>query len=482
MKTTVGQVLVNEALPEDMRDYDRALSKKTVGALLEEMAERHPKAYGTTLEKLYSVGAEAATFAGALGSLSLASLQAGEKTQAARDKLRTSVQTVLSSPTLTRQQKNSQIVKLMGDSIKPIEDMTYGEGVASDNPLAHQVTGGARGNKSQLKAVLAGDLMVVDHKNRPIPVPILSSYAEGLDPVEYWAQSYGARKGYVDIKFATPKGSFLGKQLSLAAHRLVVTEKDCGTQNGIRVLGTDTDNEGAVLARDGGGMTAGNVLKPRDMRKMGKAHVVVRSPMTCQARNGICQQCAGVREKGTFPPIGDFIGLAAAQAISEPVTQAALSSKHTGGVAGAEAKVHMGGFDAINQFVQVPKTFANAAAISDVDGRVERIEAAPQGGHFISVKGEKFYAAEGLDPTVKVGDEIEAGDVLSDGIPNPAHIAKHKGIGAGRYLFMKNFQRVLEDSNVQAHRRNLELLSRGLVNHVRVTELDGPEETVPDGS
>jgi DNA-directed RNA polymerase subunit beta' len=357
--------------------------------------------------------------------------------------------------------------------------MNFKEQLELRNALAMQVNSGARGNPVQFSATNVGDLLVQDHRDNVIPIPLLNSYSEGLDPVEYWAGSYGARKGMVDLKFATPKGGFLGKQLSLAAHRLIVTEDDCGTKNGIPVDADDVDNVGAVLARDSSGVTAGSIIDMKSLKKFGKVdEIIVRSALTCQARDGVCAQCVGVREKGKLPEIGDNVGITAAQAISEPITQSAISSKHSGGVAGAGPTA--GGFDAINQLVQVPKTFKGGAAIANVDGIVNSIEKAPQGGSYIGIAGERHYVAPEFDPLVAPGDKVEAGDVISEGLANPSEIVRHKGIGAGRWHFMKVFRNTLRDSKISANRRNVELLSRGLINHARVTEEDGPNDTLPD--
>jgi hypothetical protein len=306
----------------------------------------------------------------------------------------------------------------------------------------------------------------------------MQSLSEGLDPVQYFAGSYGARKGSIATKMSTPKSGFLGKQLSMAAHRLMVTEKDCGTTNGIPMLGNDPDNAGTVLSSDYGAYKAGTVLTPKVMKEFGDNKIRVRSVMTCQSENGVCQKCAGVRERGGFPPIGDNIGVAAAQAISEPIGQGVLSTKHSGGQAGRGPT--LSGFDLINQLVQVPRTFKNAAAVSTVDGRVDSIEAAPQGGQHITVGGVQHWVSPEQTLSIKKGDTIEAGDVLSDGVPNPAVLVEHKGIGEGRRYFAEQFRKTLEDQGFAANRRNVELMAKGLVNHVRITDVDGPNDTVPD--
>ena len=144
------------------------------------------------------------------------------------------------------------------------------------------------------------------------------------------------------------------------------------------------------------------------------------------------------------------------------------SSKHSGGVVGAAKAVS--GFDTLNQMIQVPKESPHWAAIAEDDGHVQAIEDAPAGGKFVTVNGKQHYVPVGQQITVKRGDEVEAGDVLSDGIPNHNTITRYKGIGDGRYYFTHAFKRAMGDAGLGGHRRNIELLARGLINHVELAD------------
>jgi DNA-directed RNA polymerase subunit beta' len=476
METTVGQLLINDLLPEDMRDYDRMLDKKTVQKIFTELADRYPDKYAEISQKFHALASQTTARGGKESSFNLDSFRAPKEVVALRDALKGKVDAILSSP-LSEDKKDEAIVTAISGAADEIGKANFDAGMKNNNPLALQVASGSRGNQMQFRSLTAGDLMTVDHKSQPIPIPMLTSYAEGLDPVQYWAGSYGARKGLADVKFATPRGGFLGKQLALAAHRLVITEPDCGTQNGISVPADDGDNAGALLSTDSGEYKRGTILTPDILREM-KGDILVRSPMTCESNHGVCQRCAGVRERGGFSPIGDAIGIAAAQAVAEPIAQGMLGSKHVGGVIGG--KTGKSGLDLIEQLVQVPKTFQGGAAIAQTDGRVEKIAPAPQGGYYIRVGKQDHWMAGDQDSKVKVGDEVEAGDVLSSGVPNPSLIVQHKGIGEGRRYFMNQLRGALNDSGFGVNRRNLELISRGLINHVRITEPYGPRDTVMD--
>jgi len=454
METTIGQLMINDLLPSDLRDDKRMLDKKSIASLYTELADKYPEKYKDVNQALHELGADVSTSYGRTASFSLDSFRTPEPVRKIRNEIHDKVQKILAKPGKA-EDKHNEIVSTISEYIDAVTDANFEHGMKNHNPFAIQVASGARGNKTQYRSVVGGDLMVVDHKGNPIPIPMLSSYSEGLDPVQYFAGSYSARAGEIAKKFATPQSGYLGKQLSAAAHRIVVTEKDCGTENGISVPASDMDNAGAVLASSTGSFNAGSILDPKILKRLGDEEIVVRSPMTCQAERGICQKCAGIREHGTFPAIGSNIGVAAAQAAAEPMAQGQLSAKHSGGMATQKAQTSKTGLDLIDQLVQVPKTFQGSAAISTLDGRVENIADAPQGGKFVVIGGAEHWVPADQDISVKKGDMVEAGDVLSSGIPNPALVAEHKGIGEGRRYFMDAFRKTMADSGFAQHRRNL---------------------------
>lgn len=280
-------------------------------------------------------------------------------------------------------------------------------------------------------------------------------------------------------KKSTADAGFFGKQLAQATHRLVVTEQDCGTTNGIPSLGSDNDNIGALLSIGVGKYKAGTIITPSVAKDLGGDDIYVRSPVTCQSHDGVCAKCAGVREKGKLPDIGDNIGMPAAQSLSEKMSQGMLAAKHGGGQVGA-AGPSKSGFKYVNQLVQVPTNFQGATPVSSIDGRVKAIEPAPQGGFNVYVEDEQFYVPPDQEVTVKLGEVVEAGDSLSNGTPSPADIVQYKGIGEGRRYFMSALMDGFKRSNISPHRRNVEAVARGLINHVRITDSEGYDGFMPD--
>lgn len=154
------------------------------------------------------------------------------------------------------------------------------------------------------------------------------------------------------------------------------------------------------------------------------------------------------------------------------------SAKHTAGM--TKDKKTFSGLPVIQQFTQSPEKFKDQAAVAEVDGKVDSVEEAPQGGMYVTVSGKRHYVLPGQDVTVKAGDTVEAGDVLSDGLADAEDIVRLKGLGAGRLYYADRLGRILEDSGAASDRRNIEIIARGAINHVRIGGSEGYGGYLPD--
>lgn len=280
------------------------------------------------------------------------------------------------------------------------------------------------------------------------------------------------------VSNSTQNSGFAAKQLSTAAMDLIITKPDCETTRGIPVIVDDRENIGSLLARDVGGFEAGTPITARTIKALkddGVKNIVVRSPITCQAHAGLCSKCAGIRERGILAPVMDHVGLSAASAISEPLSQSILRQKHTAGVAGSQKSTKATGFNAINALLQSPEVFPGGAPVSNEDGVVTKIEKAPQGGSNVFINDVKYYAPPDQQLLVKPGSTLEAGDALTDGIVSPADVTRHRGIGAGRMHMMNSLRQTFLDGGMPDNRRNLEILSRAMIGHSKINGDDGED-------
>jgi hypothetical protein len=219
-----------------------------------------------------------------------------------------------------------------------------------------------------------------------------------------------------------------------------------------------------------------------DLSNKGIKQLVVRSPITCDASKkyhfgAVCQLCAGRREKG-LPEMGSYIGIIAASALGEPLAQSQMNLRHGGSAASKNS--FAGGFKLIDQLANIPKAFKNKAAVASEDGEITSIKPSAAGGSFIHVNDKEHYVPVDFSPTVKVGDKVEAGDVLSEGVINPADVVHYKGIGEGRKYFTETMKKVFEQSGMPVNRRNFELIAKSAIDHVRVTDPHGLGDYLPD--
>ena len=465
----MGNLLINMALPEEFRDYTREMNKKNTREVLRLVAEKYPNRYKEISQALLNVGQSAAT--NGSFSYSLKDFLPSKARNAITSKIALDVQKILNDPNLDDKVRNKMLIARVGKDLDRLQKEILAEGVKNGNRLAEVVNSGSKGNPVQYNTTVGATLLFTDHKGDVIPVPALRSAAEGLDPAAYFASSYGTRKGVISTKFATAVAGDFAKQLAKSTHRMVITEEDCGTDNGIAVPATDPENIGTVLARPKDGVDPGTILDKSDIRKM-KGNVIVRSPATCQAKQGICSRCAGVREHGKLPEVGENIGIPAGQALSERLSQGSLDVKHTAGAAGAKKNYT---FDDVSRLFQVPKKFPNMAAISTVDGVVKDIKKSDAGGAYVTVGDKQHFVDDIGDVKVKVGDHVEAGDVMSEGIINPRVMAEHTGIGTARRRFIDELRRV---SSNAISRRNAEIVARAAVGHVRINDERGPRGTM----
>lgn len=484
MQTTVGQLLVNEALPKQYRDYSRHMGASEAKAVLTRMAVENPELYKETSSKLVRLGAQSSFDEGITLSISDTLSPVKDKKEVLAHLNKQKARIMMSRAPM---EEKERAIEALNDQIRVyLTDETYNAGLKSQNPFALQVASKARGSPAQLVSLQTSPGTYTDTHGKQIPIFIEHSFAEGLSPHEYWAGTYGARKSVISTKFATRDAGALGKQYNRAVMRLVIADNDCGTAAGIPVNPDDVDNIGSVLSSDAPPYKAGTVITKEVLQDLKNKYdeILVRSPLTCGCKEGLCAKCAGIRETGKFPEIGSHVGLQASSALAERIAQGSLNVKHSSGVSQGKGKADDGdtyaGFDVIDQLFQIPKEFPHRAAISTVTGNVESIEKAPQGGWNIVVNGKTHYAISETKPRCKVGDYVEAGDQLSTGLMNPADVVRYKGIGEGRRYLMNRATKAYKDSGYAVNRRNMEVLVRGFLDNVRVGGNEGIGDFLPD--
>jgi len=342
---TIGQYLINEALPEEYRDmtYTRVLDQKAANELLSKLAMEQPEKYAEATLKLQQLAADAQ---GAKGGFSPSIRHVRESAVWAeeRKKLQQQIKQIYGTANLSDDEKQERMIEMLSAASDRIQKSVYEEALNAKNPFANQVKIGAKGKPANLNNLIGSPLLYMNAKGEVVPIPAMRGYGKGLRPSEYWGASYGTRKGLVDTKLAAGKTGYTAKQFGQIASRAVVTDDDgpdeeFDEQRGLPVDADDEDNVGALLARATADYPRNTVITAkvlRNLRNKGIKRIVVRSPLVGGPQDGsLYARDVGIRENGRLHVKGENPGVNAALAISEPLSQAAISSKHSAGVVNA---------------------------------------------------------------------------------------------------------------------------------------------------
>jgi DNA-directed RNA polymerase subunit beta' len=456
MPQTFGQLLVNDLLPRDLQTT-KALDKKGLHQRLYTLARRDPGEAARTMDNIRQLGHEIATTEGA--SISLKDITPNYKARNAALKPALRSLQKVSDPT----RRKEIILDAQSKLQKSIPKFGGTQGM--------MVQSGTRGKPVQLMRSFMAPVAARDAQGNPHPWLVHHSYSEGLRPSEHWATSIESRNNLMAANLAVREPGDFSKILVNNMGDQLVLDEECGTKNGIAMNTDDTNMVDRFLAKSVAGLKVGTQVTPQVLSQLKKKAktAIVRSPMTCEHTDGVCQKCFGLNEKGTLHSIGTNIGIRSAQAITEPLTQFTLSARHGVRQAGSDAS-KIKGLKGLRQFLEMPSTFSNKAILSDVDGKVDRIQKAPQGGYNITVGGTTQYAPPDVSPSVRKGQKVAVGDVLTSGVPKPDELVRYKGLGAGRQYMTQQLHDTYKAQGADVDKRHFEILARAHLNHVQIDE------------
>lgn len=457
MAQTIGQLLLNEALP-DSHQITGVTPKKKLNEMMVDLARSDPHRYVQTIGKLKTVGDAVTTDEGI--TVGLDDIEPDYKRRDAI--LEPALQQV------KRLRDPHARVDLINRTQQKMLDVTK----RHPGQMTSMALSGARGKAAQLMRSVTTPAAVVDDQNRTIPWLISKSYAEGLKPADNWIAMAEARRNAVETYTAVAEPGEVNKILVNNMSDQIITMPDCGTKNGIMMNADDPNVIDRHRADNGDLITARN--RPRS------GVVRVRSPMTCEAPDGVCQKCYGLDTKGAMPRMGHNVGMIAAHAMGEMLTQTALNAKHATRTAGTQ-KAALSGLAGFRQLTEIPQSFFNKATLASQRGTVTAVKTAPQGGHYVNVDKEQHYVPPNLSVLVKKGARVSAGDVLSDGIPKPDEVVRHKGLGEGRKYLADSLHGIYKRSGVDLDKRHFEILAKTDLNYVRMLDRDDAQQGILRG-
>jgi DNA-directed RNA polymerase subunit beta' len=479
-KTTAGRLELAKAMPKGAKEretvlYDKAfrLDKGGLRTLATAIGRQYPAEFATMIDAWKDAGNRIAYLEGS--STSVKDFNDGK---ALRDRVLAPYlreeQRILSSR-IPQAKKDEKIVALFTAAQKDLEVKGKASYANSDNKMYDWVASGSRGKWAQFAQLVFTPMLVSDVSGNAVPVPIKKSWGEGLPIAEYWASLHGARKGAVDRSQSTRDPGAMAKNLVNSSIGQNITAEDCGSTKGVSLDPAHPDVVERYLAadvplRDGSVVRAGELLTPpivSRIRNSKVSRIVVRSPLGCKQAVGVCAKCYGLNEEGKLHTVGTAIGVIAAQALSEPMTQMTMRTFHSGGTVGSGGIES--GFNRVSQILKVPKTLPNSAVLAEASGKIDKIvRRTDLGGQDVFIDGKRHYVPKerSLLTTARIGQVVKRGQALTDGFVNPHALLKQT----------KNFQAVRSHLSTEldtvygsdVRRRNSEMLVKSMTNMTRV--------------
>ncbi len=488
--TTYGRLLFNKIVPERFGYINHTMDKKQINSLLQRTFETEANEVVVKfIDDLKDVGLRYGTISGQ--SVSLSDIQVPEL----RAKIITSGKEIVAE--IESNYKRGLITRAEASRLKEdawnkvISDLDAAiwEGLDDDNPVKVLVkSGSTRASRDQVKQVAGMKGLVVDTSGKTVEVPILGNYKYGLSALEYFIGAKGARKGLVDKGLKTADAGYLTRRLVDVSQDVIVRVDDCGTKSGRvmkvgegtllqtfadrvigRYLAEDVKVKGKTLVKRNTLLTREDVAK---IEEAGVENIVIRSPMHCETRRGLCAKCYGNDlMTGRLVNMGTAVGVAAAQSIGEPGTQLSMRTFHTGGIAGKDITQ---GLPRVEELVEAraPKFLS---LMSDVTGVVNIIKTGDERKIVISPTDRDEDAAEYLvDPVeeiiVKDGEIVAKGEKLTAGNLDLTDLFRTVGVDETKRYIIEEIQKVYASQGVALNDKHIEIIVKQMFNHVKIDE------------
>lgn len=463
--TTPGAILIKHMLPsEEARNKFNLytpIDKKGMKELVDILIEDKTPGNHEIINQLAKMFFNKATEIGATTPLSDYENDSDER-QTMFSEFEHKVAEVLKKD-LSKMERAKELERIGGEMSGRMQKHNLAYMLSRGSTAAKMSASGARGNPMQLGQGTASPMMAVDVKGIPIPVAIKHSFAEGLSNAEHLAMSYGGRASTVMSQLSTEKPGALFKKLTPTVFHETITEADCGSKTGIPI--PISDRLSCVGRFEVGTNHLIDTEYYKEQKTSGKKSIIARNPMTCKAKEGICQKCYGLAANGELPFLGQNVGVIAAQSVSEVLTQAMLGTKHQGGTAGKQRNP----YEEANNLLSNPENFQDEATISKVNGTVRHMSQTSLKDWDVNIDGHNHFIPNFQDPTIKVGDKVRVGDMLSTGTANPRELVTLKGAGAGR-VYLANKMREIYSRNAQLDPRHFDIIARNMIKYNEVMD------------
>ncbi len=502
IETSVGRIIFNQKIPQDLGFIDRKkdpfqyeidfpVMKKSMGSIIERVIRTHGLTESAeVIDYIKSLGFKYATLAGITYSMDDVKVPpVKNKLLEEADKKVDNIRKQYARGLITDKERYNAVIQVWEETTGKVSQAME-ENFEDLNPVYMMVKSGSRGNMNQLRQIAGMRGLMASTTGKAVEIPIKSSFAEGLDALEYFISAHGARKGLSDTALRTADSGYLTRRLVDVAQDIIVREHDCGTKEGILVYDIKDGNQiiEKMQERLIGRFPINDVIDPKtkevlvDTETMiteeiaekivasGIESLEVHSVLGCHSKHGVCQKCYGMGlARRDLVSIGEAIGIIAAQSIGEPGTQLTMRTIHSGGVAGVADITQ--GLPRVEELFEARKP-KGLAIITEIDGKVKIKETKKKKEVIVTNKEEsKSYTIPfGSKMKVKEGDMVEACQPLIEGSINPNEILAIKGPeGVYEYL-ISEVQKVYRNQGVDINDKHIEVIGRQMLKKIRVED------------
>ena len=496
IETSVGRIRLNNIVPENLRFINEEMTKKELKSLVAKVLEVNGlKETALFVDRIKDLGFQAVTKSGISWGMRDLNVPVEKKEilEKAEEKVLV-IKQQYNVGLLTESERKSQVIEIWNDAKNKITDKVR-ESIDKEGPVYSMVYSKARGSESVVVQMAGMKGLMAGPTGETIELPIKSCYKEGLNVLEYFISTHGARKGMADTALRTATAGYLTRRLVDVAQDIIVHQNDCKDKSGTYIYREDSDRIGQSFASrvigryisedvadpKTGEIIAekGNVvIKEQGLRieKAGIEKVKIRTLVTCKSPRGVCQKCYGTDlGRGDLVQMGQAVGIVAAQAIGEPGTQLTMRTFHIGGVAGSDITQGLPRVEEIFE-ARPPK---GEAIISEIDGKVIAIESTDK-AIIIKVesqdKGKKvdeYSVPAGSTLKVAEGDLIGKGTKLSEGNVDLKKLYKTMGWENVYRYIVREIQEIYAAQGEGINDKHIEVIVRQMFSRVLVEDVGG---------
>ncbi|MDR1241156.1 MAG: DNA-directed RNA polymerase subunit beta' [Oscillospiraceae bacterium] len=502
IEITAGRIIFNQGIPQDLGIVNRSISenrydfeidflvgKKQLDLIFDKCIRIHgSQMTSEVLDKIKDLGFKYAT-RGAI-TISVKDAVIPEEKSEIIDRAEDKIDVIVDyyrDGLISNSERKTQVLKVWSQATDEVTAVLKNS-FPKRNPIFMMVDSGARGSMSQVKQLSGMRGLIASTTGTTIEIPIRSNYREGLNVLEYFISSRGARKGSSDTSLRTADSGYLTRRLVDVSHDIIIRADDCGIKSGLKVFeikdGKETiepfserllgrylvndflnENGKVVISKD-------KLMNSDDVEKIissGTKKIEIRSVLRCICSRGICKKCYGANLATGLPAaLGEAVGIIAAQSIGEPGTQLTMKTFHTGGIVGIDITQ---GLPRVEELFEARKP-KKLAIISEISGKIREKEI--KNNKCIIVCDEEtglekeYMIPFGSRVLVEDGDTIEAGGTITEGSVNPQDILSISGVAALEAYLIQEVQKVYRFQGVDINDKHIEVIVRQMMQKVRV--------------